>query len=103
MIPQPSYLRRPEKRRNYPTGEKVEEGIMPTTTINGLTIHYLTHGSGPALLMLAPGGFDATIEKWSTAGVWAKVRPLDTFSDRFTCIAYDRRESGASGGRVERL
>ncbi len=58
---------------------------MPTTIINGLTINYLTRGSGPALLMLAPGGFDATIEKWSTAGVWQKVRPLDTLSDRFTC------------------
>ena len=76
---------------------------MPTTTINGLTINYETRGSGPALLMLAPGGFDATIEKWSTAGVWQKVRPLETFTDRFTCVAYDRRESGASGGRVERL
>ena len=76
---------------------------MPTTTINGLSINYLTRGSGPALLMLAPGGFDATIEKWSTAGVWQKVRPLDTLADRFTCVAYDRRESGASGGRVEHL
>src|SRR5712692_1268513 len=76
---------------------------MPTTSINGLSINYLTGGSGPALLMLAPGGFDATIEKWSTAGVWQKVRPLETFSDRFTCVAYDRRESGASGGRVEHL
>ncbi len=76
---------------------------MPTTTINGLTINYLTRGSGPPLLMLAPGGFDATIEKWSTAGVWQQVRPLETFTDRFTCIAYDRRESGASGGRVEHL
>ena len=76
---------------------------MPTTTINGLTLNYLTRGSGPALLMLAPGGFDATIEKWSTAGVWQKVKPLETFSDRVTCVAYDRRESGASGGRVEQL
>jgi pimeloyl-ACP methyl ester carboxylesterase len=76
---------------------------MPITTINGLTINYLTRGSGPALLMLAPGGFDATIEKWSTAGVWQKVRPLETFTEQFTCVAYDRRECGASGGRVEHL
>lgn len=36
---------------------------MLATMINGLTINYLTRGSGPALLILAPGGFDATIEK----------------------------------------
>lgn len=76
---------------------------MPQTEINGLTIEYETHGSGPALLMLAPGGFDATIGKWSTAGVWPAVRPLEAFAERFTCIAYDRRESGASGGRIEKL
>ncbi len=76
---------------------------MPTATIDGLEVSYVTRGSGPALLMLAPGGFDATMEKWATAGVWKGMRPLDTLSSEFTLIAYDRRESGASGGRVERL
>ena len=33
---------------------------MPTATIDGLTVNYVTRGSGPALLILAPGGFDAT-------------------------------------------
>jgi hypothetical protein len=44
---------------------------MPTATIDGLPVNYLTRGSGPPLLMLmlAPGGFDSTLEKWSTAGV----------------------------------
>lgn len=76
---------------------------MPTATIDGLEVNYVTRGSGPALLMLAPGGFDATMEKWTTAGVWKGMRPLDTLTDTFTVIAYDRRESGSSGGRVERL
>ncbi len=76
---------------------------MPTAKIDGLEVNYLTRGSGPALLMLAPGGFDATLEKWTTAGVWKDMRPLDALSDTFTVIAYDRRESGASGGRVEKL
>src|SRR2546425_10424214 len=49
------------------------------------------------------GGFDATMEKWTTAGVWKGMRPLDSLSGEFTVIAYDRRESGASGGRVEKL
>src|SRR5258705_1986243 len=76
---------------------------MPTATIDHLEVSYVTRGSGPALLMLAPGGFDATMEKWSTAGVWKGMLPLDSLSREFTVVAYDRRESGASGGRVERL
>jgi pimeloyl-ACP methyl ester carboxylesterase len=76
---------------------------MPTVTIDGLEVNYVTRGSGPALLMLAPGGFDATMEKWTTAGVWKGMRPLDTLAGDFTVIAYDRRESGDSGGRVEKL
>src|SRR5256712_10039428 len=76
---------------------------MPTAMIDGLEVSYATRGAGPALLMLAPGGFDATMEKWTTAGVWKGMRPLDSLSGEFTVIAYDRRESGASGGRVEKL
>ena len=76
---------------------------MPTAVIDGIEVNYVTRGSGPALLMLAPGGFDATLEKWATAGVWKGMRPLDTLTSACTVIAYDRRESGASGGRVERL
>ena len=76
---------------------------MPTATIDGLEVSYVTRGSGPALLMLAPGGFDATIEKWKTAGVWKGMQPLDALANDFQVIAYDRRESGDSGGRVERL
>ena len=44
---------------------------MPTATIDHLEVSYVTRGSGPSLLMLAPGGFDATMEKWATAGVAA--------------------------------
>jgi pimeloyl-ACP methyl ester carboxylesterase len=79
------------------------ESTMQTTIIDGLEVNYLTHGFGPPLLMLAPGGFDATMEKWTTSGVWKGMRPLDTLSSQFTVVAYDRRESGASGGRVEKL
>jgi len=76
---------------------------MPTVTIDGLEVNYVTRGNGTPLLMLAPGGFDATLAKWTTAGVWKSMRPLDTLGNQFMVIAYDRRESGASGGRVERL
>jgi len=34
---------------------------MPTAMIDHLEVNYLTRGSGPALLMLAPGGFDAKL------------------------------------------
>ena len=47
---------------------------MPTAMIDHLEVNYVTRGSGPALLMLAPGGFDATMEKWATAGVWKGMR-----------------------------
>ena len=76
---------------------------MPIETIDGLRVNYEVVGSGPPLLMFAPGGFDATIEKWSTAGVWKTLRPLETLTRDFTMVAYDRRESGVSGGRVEAL
>jgi pimeloyl-ACP methyl ester carboxylesterase len=53
--------------------------------------------------MYAPGGFDATVEKWSSLGVYARVKLMDHLPKRFTCIAFDRRECGQSGGRVEHV
>jgi pimeloyl-ACP methyl ester carboxylesterase len=76
---------------------------MPTATIDGIETRYETFGAGPALLMYAPGGFDATVEKWSTQSVYAKIRLLDHLPAHYTCIAFDRRECGASGGRVEHV
>ena len=74
---------------------------MAFAEINGINIHYEVLGSGPPLLKMAPGGFYSTIEKWRNAGVWVGVRPLETFTDRYTCIVYDWREAGLSGGKVE--
>ena len=76
---------------------------MPYAEINGINVHYEVRGSGVPLLMMAPGGFDSTIEKWTTSGVWADMRPLETLTSRYTCIAYDRREAGMSSGKVERV
>jgi pimeloyl-ACP methyl ester carboxylesterase len=76
---------------------------MPTAVIDGITTRYEVIGSGPPLLMYAPGGFDATLEKWSTQGVYAKIKPLDHLPKSYTCIVFDRRECGQSGGRVERV
>jgi hypothetical protein len=46
---------------------------MPTTAIDGITTRYEVIGSDPPLLMYAPGGFDATLEKWSALGVYARA------------------------------
>jgi pimeloyl-ACP methyl ester carboxylesterase len=76
---------------------------MSTATIDGLEVHYETFGSGAPLIMFAPGGFDATIEKWGAASAWTGIDALDALAKEFRVIAYDRRESGQSGGRIERL
>jgi pimeloyl-ACP methyl ester carboxylesterase len=71
--------------------------------IDDISTRYVTLGSGPPILMYAPGGFDATVEKWSELGIYAKIRLLDHLPKHFTCILFDRRECGQSSGRVERL
>ena len=76
---------------------------MPTAVIDGIEIYYETYGSGTPLLMLAPGGFDSTIEKWRVANAWTGIDALAKLASEHRVIAYDRRESGQSGGRVERL
>jgi pimeloyl-ACP methyl ester carboxylesterase len=74
---------------------------MPITVINGIATRYEIAGSGPPLLMYAPGGFNAVVEAWSTLGVYAKTKMIDHLPKQFTCIMFDRRECGQSGGRVE--
>ena len=76
---------------------------MPTALTDGLTTRYEVTGSGPALLMFSPGGFNATLENWRTHGIYRTTRILDHLTERYTCITFDRRESGESGGRVERV
>ncbi len=76
---------------------------MATATINGIATRYEVTGSGPPLLMYAPGGFDANLEKWATLGVYARIKLLDHLPEKYTCITFDRRETGQSGGRVERV
>ena len=76
---------------------------MPFAIIDGINTRYEVVGNGPPLLMFSPGGFDATLEKWSTLGVYARIKLLDHLSKKYSCIIFDRRECGQSGGRVERL
>jgi pimeloyl-ACP methyl ester carboxylesterase len=76
---------------------------MPTAVIDGLEVYYETKGSGSPLLLFAPGGFDATIDKWVAASAWKDINALEALALDHTVIVYDRREAGKSGGRVERL
>src|ERR1051325_6571431 len=76
---------------------------MPTATIDGLEVNYEKRGSGAPLLLFAPGGFDATMDKWLAASAWREINALDALAEEYTLILYDRRECGQSGGRVERL
>ncbi len=76
---------------------------MSSTTIDGIDTHYEIVGDGPAVLMFSPGGFDATLDKWSTLGVYARIKLLDHLPAKYRCIIFDRRETGSSGGRVEKI
>ena len=76
---------------------------MASAVIGGIATRYEVLGDGPPLLMYAPGGFDATIEKWRAAGVYQCIQLLEHLPKQFRCIAFDRRECGQSSGRVEPL
>jgi pimeloyl-ACP methyl ester carboxylesterase len=79
---------------------------VPFATINGIKINYQIQGSGPALLMFAPGGFGSVMSRWTAAGgkrEWQEMDGLAALSRHFRTIAYDRREAGESGGRIEPL
>ena len=76
---------------------------MPSTVCDGIETHYELFGSGPPLLLFSPGGFNATVENWWSFGIYERLNLLEHLQKRYTCIAFDKRESGRSGGRVEPL
>lgn len=76
---------------------------MPIAIIDGIETNYEVIGNGSPILMFAPGGFDASLDKWSNLGIYAKIKLLDHLPAKHSCIVFDRRETGQSGGRVERI
>ena len=76
---------------------------MPTAVIDGIATHYQVRGDGPPLLMFSPGGFSATLANWTSFSIYARLGLVDQLAKRYTCVLFDRRESGESGGRLERL
>jgi len=75
---------------------------MPFATLDGIKTHYVRQGSGPPLLMMAPRAFNSTLRSWEH-GKWNDMKAIEALSRHFTVIAYDRREAGQSGGRLEPL
>ncbi len=76
---------------------------MPTAVIDGISTRYAVAGSGPPLLMFSPGGFNGALENWTSFGIYQRLNLLEHLTSRYTCITFDKRESGRSGGRVERI
>src|ERR1700682_3800391 len=70
---------------------------MPTIQRGDATIYYEERGSGPPLLLLAPGGLNSTVDFWSRM----PLNPLDAFSNDFRVIAMDQRNAGRSSGPLE--
>jgi pimeloyl-ACP methyl ester carboxylesterase len=76
---------------------------MATTEIDGIRTRYEVVGDGPPLLMFSPGGFDSNLESWRNVGIYRRLRLVDQLAEHHRLVMFDRRESGQSGGRVERI
>lgn len=76
---------------------------MPTVEVDGIATRYKVVGDGSPILLFSPGGFNATLDNWSTMSLYRRIGLVDHLSRSHTCILFDKRESGHSGGRVERV
>jgi pimeloyl-ACP methyl ester carboxylesterase len=76
---------------------------MAFATVDGIRTRYDVTGSGPPLLMFSPGGFNATLDNWTSFGIYQRLNLLEHLMRKYTCITFDKRESGESGGRIERI
>jgi pimeloyl-ACP methyl ester carboxylesterase len=76
---------------------------VSTAVVDGIATRYAVAGTGPPLLMFSPGGFGASMDSWEKHGLYHRTRMLAQLRERFSCITFDKREAGDSGGRVERV
>lgn len=76
---------------------------MAVAYLDGIATRYELVGAGPALLMFSPGGFDSSLENWTGLGRYRDLGLVAALAPAYTCVLFDRRESGQSGGRVQRL
>jgi pimeloyl-ACP methyl ester carboxylesterase len=76
---------------------------MANALCDGIVTRYEVRGDGPPILCFSPGGFNGQLENWWTFGIYERLRLVDHLSQSFMCIVFDKRESGESGGRLERI
>jgi pimeloyl-ACP methyl ester carboxylesterase len=69
---------------------------MPYFRKEETAIYYEVHGSGAPLLLLPPGGMNATIDFWERT----PFNAVQIFSEDFRVIALDQRNAGRSTGPV---
>lgn len=69
---------------------------MATFERPGVTLHYEERGSGPAVLLIAPGGMSSAITAWANAP-WD---PAAHLADRYRVITMDQRNAGDSVAEV---
>src|SRR5262249_37164413 len=86
-----------------PERPRARRSAMPVVDADGIPTRYELVGQGPALLMFSPGGFDSSLENWTAFGRYRDLGFVSAFAPWYTCVLFDRRESGQSGGRVQRL
>lgn len=65
---------------------------MPFVEHQDARIYYETVGSGPAVLLIAPGGMKSAISFWSNTP-W---NPIEQLQAEFQVVAMDQRNAGAS-------
>jgi pimeloyl-ACP methyl ester carboxylesterase len=70
---------------------------MPFFRRGDVVIHYEQHGSGFPLLLLPPGGMNATIDSWSGSF----INPIQIFKDEFRVVVLDQRNAGESSGPID--
>ena len=64
---------------------------MSIAIIDGLEVNYEKRGAGSPLLLFAPGGFDATMEKWISASAWRDINALDALARSWLFRDFDAR------------
>ena len=69
---------------------------MPTYERDGANIYYESHGQGPALLLIAPGGMRSAISFWNGTP-W---NPIEQLAGEMTVVAMDQRNAGQSTAPV---
>ena len=75
----------------------MEEATVPLFVRGDVSIYYEQRGSGFPLLLLPPGGMNATISFWGRSA----FNPVEIFASDSRVIALDQRNAGSSSGPLD--